>query len=74
MVQVLAAARNVDDGDDVGVLTSAFDRVRSSFRVAGDCIVFVLCLCEWEAQTTRSAYEGINSCGTERDQQMGVRL
>ena len=44
MVQVLAAARNVDDDDDdVGVLTSALDRVRSSFCVAGDCIVFVLC-------------------------------
>lgn len=73
MVQVLAAARNVDY-DDVGILTCAFDRVRSSSCVAGDCIVFVLCLCEWEAQTARSAYEGINSCGTERDQQMGVRL
>lgn len=41
MVRVLAAARNVDDDDDVGVLTSALYRVRSSFCVAGDCICFM---------------------------------
>lgn len=43
MVQVLAAARNVDDDDDVGVLTSAFDRVRSSFLCRGGlyCICFM---------------------------------